>query len=139
MAGTKTDDRKSGDTSSRGFASMDEDKQREIASKGGQGVKPEDRSFAKDPELAAEAGRKGGQGVKPEDRSFAKDPELAAEAGRKGGENSHGGSGASGDDRGSQRARSNDDDSAKGGSGRGGNFAQDREKASEAGRKGGRS
>ena len=114
MAGTKTDDRKSGDTSSRGFASMDEDKQREIASKGGQGVKPEDRSFAKDPELAAEAGRKGG-------------------------ENSHGGSGASGDDRGSQRARSNDDDSAKGGSGMGGNFAQDREKASEAGRKGGRS
>ena len=61
MAGTKTDDRKSGDTSRRGFASMDEDKQREIASKGGQSVKPEDRSFAKDPELAAEAGRKGGE------------------------------------------------------------------------------
>lgn len=47
--------------SKSGFASMDDDKQREIASKGGQSVPDEKRSFSKDPELAAEAGRKGGE------------------------------------------------------------------------------
>jgi general stress protein YciG len=47
-------------TSSRGFASMDEDKQREIAAKGGRSVPDEERSFSKDRALAAEAGRKGG-------------------------------------------------------------------------------
>ena len=49
------------DTSKRGFASMDEEKQREIASKGGKSVPDEERSFSKDPDLAAEAGRKGGE------------------------------------------------------------------------------
>jgi len=49
------------DTSNRGFASMDEKKQREIASKGGQSVPAEERSFSKDRELASEAGRKGGE------------------------------------------------------------------------------
>ena len=72
--------------SKRGFAAMDRNKQREIASKGGQSVPSEKRSFSKDPELAAEAGRKGGQSVPSEKRSFSKDPGLAAEAGRKGGE-----------------------------------------------------
>lgn len=47
--------------SNRGFASMDEDKQREIASKGGKAVPPEERSFSKDRSLASEAGRKGGE------------------------------------------------------------------------------
>lgn len=47
--------------SKRGFASMDEAKQREIASKGGKSVPPEERSFSKDRELASEAGRKGGE------------------------------------------------------------------------------
>ena len=47
--------------SGRGFASMDEDKQREIASKGGQSVPDEKRSFSQDRDLAAEAGRKGGE------------------------------------------------------------------------------
>jgi general stress protein YciG len=46
--------------SNRGFASMDEEKQREIARKGGQSVPDEERSFSKDRELASEAGRKGG-------------------------------------------------------------------------------
>lgn len=45
-------------TSNRGFASMDEDKQREIASKGG---KASGGNFKNDPERAMEAGRKGGQ------------------------------------------------------------------------------
>lgn len=47
-----------GDTSKRGFASMDEDKQREAASKGG---KESGGNFKNDPEKASEAGRKGGQ------------------------------------------------------------------------------
>ncbi len=66
------------DTSNRGFASMDEDKQRDIASKGGQSVPDEKRSFSQDRELAAEAGRKGGQSVPDEKRSFSQDRQLAA-------------------------------------------------------------
>ena len=74
---------KGSNTSNRGFASMDDDKQREIASKGGYSVKPEDRSFAKDHELAVEAGRKGGEVV-------SRDRQHMAAIGREGGMNSHG-------------------------------------------------
>ena len=73
-------------TSKRGFAAMDQQKQREIASKGGQSVPSEKRSFSKDPGLAAQAGRKGGQSVSPQARSFSQNRALAAKAGRKGGE-----------------------------------------------------
>jgi len=76
----------SGNKSNRGFASMDEARQREIASKGGQSVPDEKRSFSQNHELAAQSGRKGGQNVAPEDRSFSRDRGLAAEAGRKGGQ-----------------------------------------------------
>jgi uncharacterized protein len=96
-------------SSNRGFASMDEDKQREIAKKGGESVPDEKRSFSQDRELASEAGRKGGESVPDEKRSFSQDRELASEAGRKGGKES------------------------------GGNFKNDPERASEAGRKGGES
>lgn len=90
-------------TSNRGFASMDEDQQREIARKGGQSVAPENRSFSKDHELAREAGAKGGHAShggrnneKEEGNSrrnagggnagnFANDRERAREAGQKGG------------------------------------------------------
>lgn len=50
-------------TSNRGFASMDEEKQREIASKGGksQGKENNPGNFANDREKAAAAGRIGGQ------------------------------------------------------------------------------
>ena len=69
---------------------MDDDRQREIASKGGQSIRPEDRSFSKDHELAAEAGRKGGenshsQGGSGRSGNFVDDRERATEAGRKGG------------------------------------------------------
>jgi general stress protein YciG len=74
-----------GNTSNRGFAAMDEQKQRDIASKGGQSVPAEKRSFSRNHELAAEAGRKGGQAVQSEDRSFSRDRDLAIEAGRRGG------------------------------------------------------
>jgi uncharacterized protein len=77
-------------TSNRGFASMDVTKQRAIASKGGQSVPNEKRSFSRNRNLAAEAGRKGGQSVRPEARSFSQNRELAAQAGRKGGQSSHG-------------------------------------------------
>ena len=46
-----------GNTSKRGFASMDENKQREIASKGG---KASGGNFKNDRKRASEAGRKGG-------------------------------------------------------------------------------
>lgn len=46
--------------SGRGFAGMDPDRQREIAAKGGRSVPAEERSFAKNHQLAAEAGRRGG-------------------------------------------------------------------------------
>ncbi len=63
--------------STRGFASMDAARQREIASKGGQSVPQEKRSFSQDRELAAQAGRKGGQnsrgGRTGEDQNTAAD------------------------------------------------------------------
>lgn len=55
--------RNQNNTSNRGFASMDEEKQREIASKGGQSQGKENNpaNFANDRQKASEAGRKGGQ------------------------------------------------------------------------------
>jgi uncharacterized protein len=47
--------------SKRGFAAMDDDKQREISRKGGESVPDDKRSFSQDPKLASEAGRKGGE------------------------------------------------------------------------------
>lgn len=50
-------------TDNRGFASMDEDKQREIASKGGksQGKENNPANFANDKKKASTAGKKGGE------------------------------------------------------------------------------
>ena len=50
------------DTSKRGFADMDEDEQRQIASKGGhsQGQENNPGNFANDRDKASEAGREGG-------------------------------------------------------------------------------
>lgn len=67
-------------TSNRGFASMDDAKQRAIASKGGHAS---GGNFKNDPERAAKAGHKGGQ---VSGGNFKNDPERAAQAGRKGGE-----------------------------------------------------
>jgi len=77
-------------TSKRGFASMDPEKQRAIARKGGQSVPNEKRSFSQNHELATKAGRKGGHSVDPSKRSFSMNHTLASEAGRKGGQASHG-------------------------------------------------
>jgi general stress protein YciG len=107
-------------TSNRGFASMDDDKQREIASKGGQSVPDEKRSFSQDRELAAEAGRKGGEASGGGNRQGS---EGGSQSGGQGGNQGGQGNQQSG---GSQSQNS-------------GNFANDRERASEAGHKGGQS
>jgi uncharacterized protein len=49
------------DTSKRGFASMDEDKQREIASKGGKAAHQKGTAHEFSSAEAQEAGRKGGR------------------------------------------------------------------------------
>ena len=68
----------------RGFASMDEEKQREIASKGGKAAHEKGTAHEFTPEEAREAGRKGGEAV-------SRDREHMSEIGRKGGESSGGG------------------------------------------------
>lgn len=73
--------------SKRGFGSMSPERQKEIASMGGRSVRPEQRSFSQDRELAKSAGRKGGSNTAPEKRSFSRDRELAVSAGSKGGRN----------------------------------------------------
>jgi general stress protein YciG len=50
-----------GDTSNRGFASMDKDRQREIASEGGKAAHQSGNANEFTSEEAREAGRKGGQ------------------------------------------------------------------------------
>ncbi|MEH1967966.1 KGG domain-containing protein [Nostoc sp.] len=70
------------DTSKRGFASMDDDKQREIASKGGQAAHDKGTAHEFTSEEAREAGHKGGEAV-------SQDREHMAEIGREGGKSSH--------------------------------------------------
>ncbi len=71
--------------STRGFASMSPERQREIARMGGRSVPSEQRSFARNKDLAREAGRRGGLATPASKRTFYYDSEHAAEAGRKGG------------------------------------------------------
>jgi len=65
---------------------MDEEKQREIASKGGKAAHARGTAHEFTPQEARRAGRKGGEVV-------SRDREHMAEIGRRGGENSHGGYG----------------------------------------------
>lgn len=60
-------------TEKQGVGSADEKKRDEMARKGEQTVPPEERSFSKDPELAAEAGRKGGEAKGQKSQSEQKD------------------------------------------------------------------
>lgn len=70
-------------TKSRGFAKMDPQKQREIASKGGRAAHERGTAHEFDAAEAREAGRKGGQAV-------SRDRQHMAEIGRRGGEASGG-------------------------------------------------
>ncbi|MDD5579018.1 MAG: KGG domain-containing protein [Methylobacter sp.] len=72
-------------TANRGFASMDEEKQREIASKGGQAAHEKGTAHEFTPEEAREAGHKGGQAAHEKGTAHEFTPEEAREAGRKGG------------------------------------------------------
>jgi general stress protein YciG len=69
----------SGGTAKRGFAAMDENQQREIASKGGQAAHQKGTAHEFDSEEARRAGQKGGEAV-------SRDREHMADIGRKGGE-----------------------------------------------------
>ncbi len=70
---------KSGTPAKRGFAAMDENQQREIASKGGQAAHQKGTAHEFDSEEARRAGQKGGEAV-------SRDREHMADIGRKGGE-----------------------------------------------------
>ena len=70
------------DTRNRGLASMDEEKQREIASQGGKAAHEQGTAHEFTSEEAREAGRKGGETV-------SQDREHMSEIGREGGKNSH--------------------------------------------------
>lgn len=71
-------------TSNRGFASMDEDKQKEIAGKGGKPTHEKGTAHEGTSEEARKAGQKGGESV-------SHDREHMSDIGKKGGQ-SHGGS-----------------------------------------------
>jgi len=71
------------DTSNRGFGSMDDEKQREIASQGGKAAHEKGTAHEFNSEEAREAGRKGGESV-------SSDREHMSDIGRKGGQHSHG-------------------------------------------------
>ncbi|HYE55428.1 MAG TPA: KGG domain-containing protein [Chitinophagaceae bacterium] len=68
-----------GNTSKRGFASMDPEQQKEIASKGGRAAHQSGNAHEFDSEEAREAGKKGGESV-------SRDREHMKEIGKKGGE-----------------------------------------------------
>jgi general stress protein YciG len=63
---------------------MTPERRKEVAAKGGKSVKPENRSFTTNRDLASKAGKKGGAKNRPEKRAFHMDRELASRAGKKG-------------------------------------------------------
>ena len=69
------------DTSNRGFASMDEEKQRQIASRGGKAAHEKGTAHEFTSAEAREAGRKGGEAV-------SEDREHMSDIGREGGKQS---------------------------------------------------
>ena len=77
--------------SNRGFAAMDEDKQREIASKGGKAAHEKGTAHEFSSQQAAEAGSKGGKAAHAKGTAHEFSSQEAAAAGRKGGLSSHGG------------------------------------------------
>jgi uncharacterized protein len=87
MAQQQGDNPKKG-TSNRGFASMDPQRQREIASAGGRAAHALGVAHEFTSEEARAAGRKGGEAV-------SRDREHMRQIGKKGGENSQGGGRAS--------------------------------------------
>lgn len=77
--------------SNRGFAAMDQAKQREIASKGGKAAHEKGTAHEFSSQQAAEAGSKGGKAAHAKGTAHEFTSQEAAAAGRKGGQSSHGG------------------------------------------------
>jgi len=84
--------RPAGGRSNRGFASMDRERQREIASKGGRAAHRKGTAHQWSADEAREAGRKGGTSV-------SRDREHMAAIGREGGASAHRRTRPSGGDR----------------------------------------
>lgn len=82
-------------TSKRGFASMDPERQRAIASKGGKAAHESGNAHEFTSEEARRAGSKGGKAAHERGTAHEFTSEEARRAGRKGGEASGGGRGAS--------------------------------------------
>ena len=92
-------------TSNRGFASMDEERQREIASMGGRAAHQKGTAHEFTPEEAREAGRKGGEAVSRDRRHMA---EIGSKGGQSRGSRSAGESeesSGSGEEEGGRRKR----------------------------------
>src|SRR5215213_9278496 len=77
-------------TKKRGFASMDPEKQRAIASKGGRAAHAKGTAHEFTPEEARAAGRKGGQAAHTRGTAHKFTSEEARAAGRKGGRTARG-------------------------------------------------
>lgn len=88
-------------TSKRGFASMDEERQREIASEGGRAAHASGHAHQFTSDEARRAGQKGGEAV-------SANREHMAAIGRKGGEASHGRRGDTRSDRSGQKDEEGD-------------------------------
>src|SRR5436189_6224304 len=83
-----------GNTSNRGFASMDPQRQREIASEGGRAAHEKGTAHEFTSEEAREAGRKGGM-ARSANRRAAMNPSGGSHAGGGNSGNSHSGGGSS--------------------------------------------
>lgn len=76
-------------TDNRGFASMDPQEQRDIASKGGKAAHEQGTAHEFTSEEAREAGHKGGKVAHERGTAHEFDSQEAREAGKKGGQASH--------------------------------------------------
>lgn len=88
MANDNDNNRNDG-SSNRGFAAMDPEKQRRIASEGGKAAHESGHAHEFTPEEAKRAGQKGGKAAHQSGNAHEFSPEEARDAGRKGGQNSH--------------------------------------------------
>ena len=90
----------SGTPAKRGFAAMDQNQQREIASKGGQAAHQKGTAHEFDSEEARRVGQKGGEAV-------SRNREHMADIGRKGGESRQSASRAAQAERGASETKGN--------------------------------
>src|SRR3954467_12008598 len=91
-------------TKNRGFASMDEHRQREIARKGGRAAHEKGKAHEFTPDEARAAGRKGGEKVSVNRRHMA---EIGRRGGRSSAQRRRPGSSDNGADKGSNNGKGN--------------------------------